>query len=126
MYAELDCPYCWARVGYIEGLDILIRVDDPEKTPCFHVVDSRAGKFDITVSLLEPRCLHPFSDARLTDESIHDLNKFMHSTPKHRYFKTFYEQTVFLWNNQNPQGTQVDIIKDEKGNAIIPDYSALN
>lgn len=129
MYAELDCPWDWARVGIIwfgSGLDVLIRVDDPAEEPCFHIVDYRAGKFDISVSLTEPKCLRPYAEARLTDEAKQALGEFMHGIPKQRYFETHYEQAVFLWNDQNPHGAQVTIAKDANGNVIIPDYSALN
>lgn len=126
MYAELDRPWDWARVGAIwfgDGLDVLIRVDDPAEEPCFHVIDSRAGKFDIAISLAEPRYLRLW-EARLTDEAQRALDKFFRGRPKCSCEPTAYDLAVSFWNTCNPNRAMA-VFADESGNTIIPDYANI-
>lgn len=117
-----------ARVGFIgehNELEVFVRTDDTGSVPHFHVRDheTKGEIFEACVELFANRYFHHehLSDV-LSSSQRTLLAEFMESP--NDYFPSNYEATIYAWNANN-ETRKVEVMKDERGNVIIPDYCSI-
>ena len=121
-----------ARIGWLEPqkIDVYVYTDDPGQIPHIHIRTYRKGSqpkkgdIDCCVMLEEARYFNHGSHQDELNFSLRKkLNDFMHSIDEDDGI-TYYELACKEWNRNNSD-VRVKAKKDEEGNVIIPDYTAI-
>lgn len=120
-----------ARVGYIgkkNDYEVYIHTNDMGNIPHFHLRDSatQGEDFETCVQLKDNKYfLHGRYVSVMNSSLRNSLANFMESESKVVKGKTNYEIAVEAWNLNN-SSENVELLYNEDGNVIIPNYREIN
>ena len=117
----------YARVGFMDNLEVIVHTDDPGMIPHVHIVDkaTRGRDFDCCVRLDTNQYFkHGIYRDEFNSSGCKAFNKFMHSPYKDDRYQNFYEFAVSMWDANN-SNVSVEIKKDADGKVIVPDYTKI-
>lgn len=117
----------YARVGIMDGVELLVYTDDSGYIPHLHLRDySTKGKvFDCCVRLDTNQYFsHGRHKDRMNAKECREFDEFMRAPSAIPNFSTNYECAVNMWNLNNSK-TRIDLQYNEKGEIIIPNYRDL-
>lgn len=117
-----------ARVGIMANIyDVVVYTDDMGNIPHLHILDSatRGEDFDCCVRLGENRYFkHGRHQDELNVKQRKLFNEFMNQPCKSPKYRNNYEFAVEMWNVNN-SNSYVQIVEDENGDIIVPDYNEI-
>ena len=118
-----------ARVGYMGRrgeFEVYVRTDDPGHIPHFHLRDSatQGREFETCIELKTNKYfIHGGYTDTLNSSQRKCLAEFMEAP--NQYFGNNYGATVYAWNTNNST-EHIEIVKDVRGDIIMPDYRTIN
>ena len=118
----------YARVGFMDNLEVIVHTDDPGMTPHVHIVDkaTRGYDFDCCVRLdMNQYFKHGRHRDEFNSNGCKAFDKFMRSQCRDERFQNYYEFAVSMWNANNSH-IYIDIKKDGDGKVIVPDYTKIS
>jgi hypothetical protein len=116
-----------SRVGFMEQYDVIVYTDDMGYVPHVHVIDraTHGQDFDTCICLNSTDYfLHGKHNDIFNTKDRKRFAEFMLEPSRNIHYRNNYEAAVNLWNDNNSK-TYVQIIEDESGNIIVPDYTLL-
>lgn len=115
-----------SRIGFMGQYDVIIYADEIVDIPHVHVIDkaTRGKNFDTSISLISADYFRYDSHNILNAREIKHFAEFMLEPSRNIHYRNNYEAAVNLWNDNNSK-SYVQIVEDENGNIIAPDYTLL-
>ena len=117
-----------ARVGVMENTyDVIVYTDDMGYIPHVHIIDTstRGKEFDCCVKLeTNEYFVHGKHLDTFNSKQCKLFDNFMKQPCRSPKYRNNYEFAVEMWNANN-SNSYVQIIEDELGNIIQPDYSTI-
>ncbi len=118
----------YARVGFLDKLEVCVFTDDGGNIPHIHVRDitTRGHEFETCVRLdTNQYFLHGKHQDTFNNRGCKAINEFMNAPSKNKKYQNNYEYAVDMWNDNNSNAT-IEPQFDTNGKIIVPDYNQLN
>lgn len=115
-----------ARIGYMNQFEVIILTDDTDFIPHVHITDinTKGRIFNCSV-MLEDSDYTSQKVNTFDDKQCKEFDEFMKQPHRNIHFRNNYEYAVNLWNDNN-SSSYVQIVEDDNGDIIMPDYKRLN